>query len=662
LPTNVPWGEHIGMERTHVSIRALVDRVDHGEIKLPEIQRAYVWKPHQVAHLFDSLYRRYPSGAMLLWRPADAVKQRTLQTGPPAYAPVSLPLYLLDGQQRLTSLHRVYSGHPDANVVFHVGEQRFQIQSAATAKNPRWVRVAEVLTAEKLSPVRRRVSEAAPDLDEDEVDTRLGALRRIGDYEYYLEILSGLAYEEVAQIFVRVNSGGRALKTVDLALATLSAEWPGVVAKIDGEIDRWKQYWPKIDAAFLVRALAAIATDNATLSQLRGLDAQVLDDAWERVRFGVQHLLQLLRENAAIGSSALIPAMRALIPLVVLLGVRKGEKLDDPKSLIYWLLGVFITGRYSSAADTKIAQDSLSARSDDPIRGLYRNAGLLGARLAVSEEQLIGKGAGSPFFLLSYLTAKSRGARDWWHGVEISETSVGSSFAIEYHHIHPRKTLSATYSKGEINDLANLAFISATANKKISDRSPAVYFKELEQPDELRPHLVPSEETMRVAENYREFLANRRRLLATAMTELLDRYRPAWVEEVAAAALKARERAVSLTLYDGANPRLLFEADRDGERFVVDAAFADLERFLSDARSQLASSFAIGSETASTEPEDEELRVPVGPFELTGSIEDWESVLERERVDSRPASEAPGAHNSPAFEGEREVFAVIDTD
>src|SRR3954451_12529043 len=138
------------MERTHVSIRALVDRIDHGEIKLPEIQRAYVWKPHQVAHLFDSLYRRYPSGAMLLWRPSDAVAERALQVGPAAHAPVATPLYLLDGQQRLTSLHRVYTDHVDANVVFHVGEERFQIQSAATAKDPRWVRVADVLTAEKL--------------------------------------------------------------------------------------------------------------------------------------------------------------------------------------------------------------------------------------------------------------------------------------------------------------------------------------------------------------------------------------------------------------------------------------------------------------------------------------------------------------------------------
>ena len=86
--------------------------------------------------------------------------------------------------------------------------------------------------------------------------------------------------------------------------------------------------------------------------------------------------------------------------------------------------------------------------------------------------------------------------------------------------IHPRKTLNL-YAKGEINDLANLAFISATANKKISDRSPSDYFPELEDPDQLSPHLVPLDEHLRVAGSYREFLASRRRLLAAAMTELL---------------------------------------------------------------------------------------------------------------------------------------------
>ena len=106
--------------------------------------------------------------------------------------------YLLDGQQRLTSLHRVFRRHEDADIVFNVENERFQVQSALTAKDARWVRVADVLEADRLSALRREVCEAVPDLDEDDVDDRLGRLKGISKYEYYLEILTELSYRDVA--------------------------------------------------------------------------------------------------------------------------------------------------------------------------------------------------------------------------------------------------------------------------------------------------------------------------------------------------------------------------------------------------------------------------------------------------------------------------------
>ena len=54
-----------------------------------------------------------------------------------------------------------------------------------------------------------------------------------------MEILTEFSYEEITEIFVRVNSGGRALRTSDLALATLSARWPGVLAKLEAEASHW---------------------------------------------------------------------------------------------------------------------------------------------------------------------------------------------------------------------------------------------------------------------------------------------------------------------------------------------------------------------------------------------------------------------------------------
>jgi hypothetical protein len=58
---------------------------------------------------------------------------------------VTKPLYLLDGQQRVTSLHRVFTGHERALVVFNVVSEKFQIENAATKKDRRWVRVNELL-------------------------------------------------------------------------------------------------------------------------------------------------------------------------------------------------------------------------------------------------------------------------------------------------------------------------------------------------------------------------------------------------------------------------------------------------------------------------------------------------------------------------------------
>lgn len=653
------------MERTHVAIDQLVDRIDRDEIKLPEIQRGYVWKPTQVANLIDSLYRRYPSGSMLLWRPNAAVLDRPIAIQSSSNAPMATPQYLLDGQQRLTSLHRVFSRHADAHVVFNVETEKFQVQSAATAKDPRSVRVIDILEAERLSAIRRKICEAVPTLDEDEVDHRLGRLKAIAKYEYYLEILTDLSYRDVADIFVRVNSKGRALKTVDLTLAVLSAEWPGVVAKIDEQIEHWAQKgWPKIDATFLVRALAATATDAGTLFRLPSTPTAELEAGWSRVKHGTEFLVRLLGENAQIKTSNLIPSMNALVPLVVLLGrYDKDVEFTEADALIYWLLSVFVMGRYSAAADTKIAQDALAARKDDPVRRMYESAGLVGSPMSISEQQLIGKGAGSPWFLLSFLAAKKHKAKDWWHDVEISESPGGSGFAIEYHHIHPQATLKGQYEKGEINDLANLAFISATANKKISDRSPAIYFPELlDGRDELTPHLVSLDDDLRTGSRFREFLSARRGLLARAMTQLLDERRPSWVTGSAAAPADAAPRAVSVTLVDAPKPQLVFDARRNGGRWSATAKLPEVERFLREFEDGLASSVTVGSEVAEVQPGDDEVAVPVGPFLLVGSAADWRSMLEREKLEPRAEESPEPRPASPSFGGERLPFPVLETD
>ena len=61
------------MSKAEASVEELVGMIERGELRLPEMQRQYVRRSPRVRDLMDSLYRGYPSGAILLWETDEAV-------------------------------------------------------------------------------------------------------------------------------------------------------------------------------------------------------------------------------------------------------------------------------------------------------------------------------------------------------------------------------------------------------------------------------------------------------------------------------------------------------------------------------------------------------------------------------------------------------------
>jgi uncharacterized protein with ParB-like and HNH nuclease domain len=64
------------MAKAEATIEELVGMIERGELRLPEMQHQYVWRSTRVRDLLDSLYRSYPSGAILLWGTDEVVPQQ----------------------------------------------------------------------------------------------------------------------------------------------------------------------------------------------------------------------------------------------------------------------------------------------------------------------------------------------------------------------------------------------------------------------------------------------------------------------------------------------------------------------------------------------------------------------------------------------------------
>src|SRR5438270_8521542 len=100
------------MGKVDTNVGELVGMIARGDLRLPEMQRRYVWPATRVRDLLDSLYRGYPSGTILVWETDDAIQTRELAVGATAAPSVNTKQLLLDGQQRITSLASVLEGKP----------------------------------------------------------------------------------------------------------------------------------------------------------------------------------------------------------------------------------------------------------------------------------------------------------------------------------------------------------------------------------------------------------------------------------------------------------------------------------------------------------------------------------------------------------------------
>jgi hypothetical protein len=135
---------------------------------------------------------------------------------------------------------------------------------------------------------------------------------------------------------------------------------------------------------------------------------------------------------------------------------------------------------------------------------------------------LLGEGSEPPLNGIPCLKVEEQriGGMVW-----LSLSHQGRNHLIQYHHIFPKSRLPKLgYEKAEINEIANMAFISAKENRDISNKPPSDYFPRIigeRGASALAAQLIPEDPALWRLEAFREFLAARRELLAEAVNGML---------------------------------------------------------------------------------------------------------------------------------------------
>lgn len=583
------------------NLNRLIENINAGEIGLPDIQRPFIWKDVKVRNLFDSMYRGYPIGYLLFWGNFQQENTRTIGSNEEMHRPPRL--LIVDGQQRLTSLFAVIKGKEVVRenyekeriiIAFHPLEEKFEVPDAAIRNNPEYIQdISLIWNTEnihgfitkhinKLKEVRELTSE-----EESKIANNIGNLHGLLHFQFsVLEIDATATEEEVAEIFVRINSEGKHLKEPDFILTLMSVFWDEGRMELE-KFSRASQvpsegiatafnyiFQPKPDQ--VLRVAIGLGFKRARMkyaySILRGKDLktekfseelrveqfEVLKNAQDKVLDlnNWHEFLKSLKE-AGYTRQALVSSAYSVMYSYIIFLIGKYEFEVEPAVLrrltARWFFFSSLTGRYTGSAETQMEEDLNAIEKGKSLYGVseygtIKNGGetleqiinhIIGTEITsdywsitLPTSGLVSGSARSPAMLAYYASLNILGAKVLFSDlttIQLMENGVTEKrSALERHHLFPRKYLKKIGIKdfNEINQVANYALIEWGDNNDISDQSPSeylpIYLPRLGEDKEKCYYWHALPENWEQME-YSKFLEERRKKMAVVIKDAFEK-------------------------------------------------------------------------------------------------------------------------------------------
>jgi uncharacterized protein with ParB-like and HNH nuclease domain len=531
---------------TQYPISAVLGFIDAGDIAIPEIQRPFVWKRSQVRDLIDSLYHGYPTGYLIIWQNPNV----RLKTGESS----SGKKILIDGQQRVTALMAAISGREIIdddyqsvrikiafNPIAKEDEEHFAVQTPAQINDKKWVPdISELFKPNfRAGKFRKEYLADNPEMDEDELDDALTMLKAIAGRQLgVIELAHSLQIDEVTEIFIRINSQGKALGQADFVMSKISAdekyggnilrkaidyfchlavkpEFYSVLSQRDHEFMeseyaaklKWLKddkedtfdpdYGDMLRVSFMHKFGRGKISDLVSLLSGRDFETReykesVSEYSFTLLKSGVLNFMNefnftnfvLSIKSAGFVSDRLINSQMTLdfaYTLYLLLSADSSIPKTQLKRYVQkWYLLSVLTGRYISSPESAMDKDirSIATKGFVPFLEESEAAVLSDTFWDIGLVQSLETSAiNSPYFN-AYTAAQNFFGENslFMHGTKVRDLIITMG---DVHHIFPKKYLQSKGIKDrtKYNQVANYVYLDTQLNISIGAKAPNEYFK-----------------------------------------------------------------------------------------------------------------------------------------------------------------------------------------
>ncbi|WP_172588100.1 DUF262 domain-containing protein [Shewanella xiamenensis] len=495
----------------HQSIREILDAVYRGQIRIPAFQRGFVWESDRVAFLIDSIYKGYPFGSLLFWRTNEPLNtERELGPfrlpEPNADFPID---YVLDGQQRITSIFGVFQTelerqnseddkwqdiYFDLSVVGDVQESQFVALSPDEVDDKIHFPLNCLFDT---TEYRKRTSKMDDSLAD--IIDKMQAIFK--EAKIPIQSFKTNEKEKVAIIFERINRQGVPLDTLQLLSAWTWSEEFQLQSQFEDLIEELESYgFTELtnDISLLLRCTAAVLANSCNPESLVQLNGATVRARFSEVVNGIKGALDFLKAELNVHSISYLPYQYILVPLTVFFSVSGSKEFSysdlQRRRLVKWFWRASFGKRYSHGTMRNLSIDILEIiklkRNEENTLGNFNSQ--INDNLFKDEKFVINSVLTKAFILL---LAKNKPLN------LINGTPIDLSEKLricnrkEFHHLMPKSYLKNESSlRFSDNSLANFCFISRVDNRNLGGVKPSEYRRKItgDENSILQSHFCPN--------------------------------------------------------------------------------------------------------------------------------------------------------------------------